>query len=100
MKDNENIEVSELDISKLEENLDKMTGRDFISCAKAERMNGNYSSNLTTDPEFQARLIAYALKTDPGEIEDLPMSKFVALLSRVSIFLAKDLEIATLLKKL
>ena len=76
-----------VDITKLEENLEKLSGRDFSSVEKESRSAGNNAIVLTTSSDFQARLAARALKVNPNDILDLPLKKYNQTLLIVTNFL-------------
>lgn len=76
-----------VDITKLEENLEKLSGRDFSSVEKESRSSGNNAIVLTTSSDFQARLAARALKVNPNDILDLPLKKYNQTLLIVTNFL-------------
>ena len=81
-----------LDISKLEDQLEGLTGRDFSKIEKESRASGNNSVVLTTSSDFQARLAAKALNVNPNDIFDLPLKKYNQTLLIVTNFLFGTLD--------
>jgi len=81
-----------VDITKLKENLEKLSGRDFSSVEKESRSAGNNAVVLTTSSDFQARLAARALKVNPNDILDLPLKKYNQTLLIVTNFLFGTLD--------
>lgn len=80
----------QIDFEKLPEQLKTLTGNDFIEAEKEERIAGNVMPMISFSPGFQIRLAAKALKTNPRELQNLPIAKFARLASAVSNFLFSD----------
>ena len=75
----------------LEKALSALKGTDYIECETLERRNGNISPMIMFSSGFQCRLAAMALGTNPGDVEDLPLSKFNAIITATNNFLLKSL---------
>lgn len=76
-----------IDFNKLNENLAKMTGNDFMHCEMQERKAGNMMGDVSFTKSFQARLSARALKEDYGIIQSLPIFEYNQLCQSVNNFL-------------
>lgn len=76
-----------MDISKLNEGLEKLTGIDFESAEKRVRTVGDTTPIIQLSVKFQLELAAIALGTNANEIKALPIRKFNQILSRTQNFL-------------
>lgn len=76
-----------IDFEKLEANLDKMKGYDFLEVEHEERLTGNTTIELSTSKSFQARLAARALGMNVNDIKDLNIREFYQVCVRVFGFL-------------
>lgn len=95
MADKEN----KIDISKLEEKLELLTGNDFEEAEKIERQTGNTASVISTTSSFAVRLAAMALGCLPHDLKALPIAKYTVVLSKTSNFLFGALAEEIALKK-
>ena len=77
-----------LDIEKLKENLDKLTGHDLEAVTIAERRAGNQAVKLDTSKSFQARLAAKALDMDLEALRDMSMLDYNAAV--VTVFILRN----------
>ena len=75
------------DITKLEEELMMLKGRDFELAEFAERNKGNSTPLLTFSSAFQARLAATALDCTPDDLKDLPLKEYSSIINRTVNFL-------------
>lgn len=75
------------DITKLEEKLMMLKGRDFELAEFAERNKGNNTPLLSFSSAFQARLAAMALDCTPDDLKDLPLREYTAIINRTANFL-------------
>ena len=76
-----------MDITKLDEGLDKLTGLDFEAAEKNARSLGDTTPVIQLSSKFQTELAATALDVNPNEIKALPLKKFNQILSKVQNFL-------------
>ena len=76
-----------IDVQKLDEGLNKLTGRDLIAIEREERLTGNTSLEITTSKGFQGRVAARALGMNPHDLLDLPMNEFNQICIRAFGFL-------------
>ena len=85
-----------VDISKLEDGLNKLRGLDFEEAEQQERRNGNNYPDVTFTKKFQARLAAIALEVPYEDIAELPLKKYAQVTGQVFNFLfaPSDEEIA------
>lgn len=83
-----------IDTNKLEEKLAELTGHDFELAEFAERNVGNSTPLLTFSSAFQARLAARALDCTPGDLKDLPLKEYTAIINRTANFLFGSSESA------
>lgn len=76
-----------IEISKLEDELEKLTGNDIEQVEKESRKLGNTSAIITTSSDFQSRLAARALKCNVHDLRSLPAKKYTYVLNTVIRFL-------------
>lgn len=79
-----------VDLKKLRENLENLTGRDYMEIARVSGMNINLGLGAVLpvfDREFQARVAAKALGMSYDEILDLKLRDFSGVLGAVFVFL-------------
>lgn len=76
-----------IDISKLDEGLNKLRGLDFEQCEAQERAAGNTFPELSFNKSFQARLAARALDVPTADIKELPLKQFAKVTQAVFNFL-------------
>lgn len=76
-----------IDYKKLEENLPKLTGNDFIECENAVSNGGVLLVDARYNSAFQARLAATALEVPYPEIAALPVKEFKKVTAAVFAFL-------------
>lgn len=76
-----------VDISKLDEKLNALTGLDFEAVEAQERSAGNPLLEITLSKSFQARLAAQALNCPVADIKELPLRKYAYVCRQVSNFL-------------
>lgn len=79
-----------IDVEELKSKLENLTGKDFIDAEKDARNSGDMMPLITFSTEFQIRLAARALKTNPRELETLPLNQYTKVASTVSNFLFSD----------
>jgi len=79
--------MDKIDLTKLEDSLQNLTGNDFEEAERIERQLGNTASVISTTSSFITRLAAMALKVNPHDIKDLPIAKYTAVMSKTSNFL-------------
>lgn len=78
-----------IDYKKLEENLPKLTGADFIEIENAVSNGGTFLVDARYNSAYQARLAAKALDIPYPEITALPISEFTKVKTAVFSFLFK-----------
>ncbi|MDD3534240.1 MAG: hypothetical protein PHR27_09485 [Candidatus Cloacimonetes bacterium] len=83
--------AKKIDISKLEEGLEQLTGFDFKAAEKTARSNGENIPEIALSKSFQALLAAKALGVGVLAIEDMPIADFAKATTKVFNFLYKDL---------
>lgn len=76
-----------IDIKKLEEGLNSLTGLHFEQAEKQERLTGNVTPDLSFSKSFQARLAAFALDMNVHDIKELPLKEYSLVTQKVSNFL-------------
>lgn len=76
-----------IDLKKLQEGLEKLTGLDLEQVAREERTVGNNVPLLDMEKSFQARLAAKALGMNPHEFKALPLKEYNAACQKVFTFL-------------
>ena len=76
-----------MDLEKLEEGLNKLTGYDMEAIEREERQTGNMTLELTTSKSFQARVAAKALGINVHDIKSLPLRDYNQLCVRCFAFL-------------
>ena len=82
-----------IDIKNIEDALKSVTGRDFLTAERQARQMGDQTASIVLSSQFQAVLLANALKVPVEDIEELPVKDFVQALSKVNTFLfTMDLE--------
>ena len=79
-------------IEQLEEGLNKLTGADLIDCDNIERSRGNITPIISMSMNYQLRIAAIALKTQPQDLEILPARQLQRILLKVNNFLLGDLD--------
>ena len=90
---------TKIDISKLEEGLQTLTGYDFEEAERIERQVGNTASVISTTSSFIIRLAAKALGVLPDDIKQLPITKYTVVMSKASSFLFGSLAEEILSKR-
>lgn len=79
-----------VDLEKLRENLENLTGRDYMEVARLSGISANAGLGAVLpvfDREFQARVAAKALGISYDEMLDLKLGDFSSALGTVFIFL-------------
>lgn len=79
-------------MDQLEEGLNKLTGADLIDCDAIERARGNITPIIATSMNYQIRIAAIALKTQPQDLEILPARQLHRILLKVNNFLLANLD--------
>ena len=79
-----------IDLKDLWAKLESLNGNDFESAEIQERQTGNRAADISSTRSFQARVAAYALKVNPHEIKNLPLSEYWNVTTVVGNFLFKD----------
>lgn len=81
-----------IDLKNVEKVLQNVTGKDFLNAERQARQMGDQTASIVLSGQFQAILLANALKVPVEDIEELPVAEFVQALSKVNTFLfAQDL---------
>ena len=84
-----------IDIKNVEQALQNVTGKDFLTAERQARQMGDQTASIVLSGQFQAVLLANALKVPVEDIEELPVAEFVQALSKVNVFLfGQDLRTA------
>ena len=65
-----------VDITKIEDGLNKLRGLDFEQAEREERTAGNTFPDVTFSKSFQARLAAAAIGVTVHDINELPLREF------------------------
>lgn len=76
-----------IDFDELQNQLQNLTGKDFIEAEKEARNTGDVMPMITFSTNFQIRLAARALKLNPREMENLPLNQYAKVASTVSNFI-------------
>lgn len=76
-----------IEIKNIESALKTVTGKDFLSAERQARQQGDQTASIVLSSQFQAILLANALKVPVEDIEELPVKDFVQALSKVNAFL-------------
>ena len=75
-----------VDLEKLAEGLNKLSGYDMEEAESAERAAGNTFVNLSLTKSFQARLAAKALSMNVHDLRALPIKEYDAVCQKVFLF--------------
>lgn len=76
-----------IDLKNVDNVLQNVTGKDFLNAERQARQMGDQTASIVLSGQFQAILLANALKVPVEDIEELPVAEFVQALSKVNIFL-------------
>ena len=76
-----------IDIKNIDSALEVVTGKDFLNAERQARQQGDQTASIVLSSQFQAILLANALKVPVEDIEELPVKDFVQALSKVNAFL-------------
>lgn len=76
-----------IDLKNVDNVLQNVTGKDFLNAERQARQMGDQTASIVLSGQFQAILLANALKVPVEDIEELPVSEFVQALSKVNTFL-------------
>ena len=80
-----------MEFKELEEGLKALKGTDFLECEAIERSRDNLTPIISMSAGFQIRIAAMALKTNPAELEELPLRQLNKILMIVNRFLLANL---------
>ena len=84
-----------IDLTKLDEGLEKLRGLDLLELEREERLTGNNVLELTTSKSFQARVAAKALNMNVHDLKELPLRTFNQICLRCFSFLNEPDESLT-----
>ena len=86
----------QIDFDDLQNKLLNLTGKDFMEAERDARNAGDIMPMITFSTGFQIRLAAKALKTNPRELENLPLNQYSKVATTVSnaLFSSSDEESA------
>ncbi len=76
-----------VEIKNIDKALQNITGKDFLVAERQARQMGDQTASIVLSGQFQAVLLANALKVPVEDIEELPVAEFVQALSKVNTFL-------------
>lgn len=76
-----------IEIKNIDSALEAVTGKDFLNAERQARQQGDQTASIVLSSQFQAILLANALKVPVEDIEELPVKDFVQALSKVNAFL-------------
>ena len=80
-------------IKELEENLEKLTGEDYLQAEKDTlASSNNFIGVMQLNTRFQLNVAAMAFKANPHDLTKLPLKKFSRILSVTSNFLLSHLD--------
>ena len=82
----------EIDIEKLHEGLDRLTGNDFARAEREEYQRGMTFDQILTSTKFQIRLASYALNVPAPELMKLPMREYMQLFVETANFMNGGLD--------
>lgn len=85
------MEETKVDLSRLKEKLEMLTGFDLEEAEMEERAAGNIAPDIVFSKRFQARLAAKALGVHPDDMRALKASQYTFATATVSNFLFGDL---------
>ncbi len=86
----EKTEERKIDLSKLEDGLKVLRGKDYEAAERMARMQGDATPVIQYSSTFQAALAAIALGVTTTEIKDLPIKEFTKVIGQVNYFLLGD----------
>ena len=75
-----------IDLDKLNEGLNKLTGRDIERLEREERLTGNKEMEIAFTKSYQIRVAAQALGVNVHDLKDLPAKKYLELCATVLAF--------------
>lgn len=79
-----------IDFESLKNKLQGLNGLDFIEVEREARLDGDVMPMISFSTNFQIRLAARALETNPHELEKLPLNQYVQIANTVSNFFFTD----------
>lgn len=87
------MEETKVDLSRLKEKLEMLTGFDLEEAEMEERAARNMIPDVNFSKRYQARLAAKALGCQYDEIKALKASEYMVVTTTVSNFLFESLEV-------